>query len=55
MTSTQLMSTDASAVEACNICSHPDAAHDDIARRYCRATMTNALSRHCICSPSKTH
>jgi len=36
----------------CDVCTHPDAAHDDIARRYCNATMTNALPRECICRPS---
>lgn len=50
----QPMATDTAIVEACNICTHPDAAHDDIARRYCKATMTSALSRKCICSPSST-
>jgi hypothetical protein len=51
-TLTQPRATDTATVEACDICTHPDAAHDDIARRYCKATMTSALSRGCICSPS---
>jgi hypothetical protein len=38
----------------CDVCAHPDSAHDDIGRRYCKATMTSALSRGCICSPAKT-
>lgn len=37
-------------VPACDACNHPDAAHDGIAHRYCKATMTNALTRGCICS-----
>lgn len=52
--SAQLTATNPVAAEACYICIHPDATHDDIARRYCRATMTNALSRKCICSQSST-
>jgi hypothetical protein len=42
--------TDAAA-QVCDVCNHPDAAHDVIARRYCKATMVNAISRNCICSP----
>lgn len=41
-------------VQICNICSHPNVAHDDVARRYCKATMTSALSRNCICALSLT-
>ena len=41
-------------VGICDICAHPGGAHDDIARRYCKATMTNALSRNCICSAPPT-
>ena len=41
-------------VGICDICTHRDGAHDDIARRYCQATMTNALSRNCICSALPT-
>ena len=36
----------------CGVCNHPEALHDPIARRYCAATMTNALSRNCICPNS---
>jgi hypothetical protein len=36
-------------LEACDGCDHPIADHDAIARRYCRATMSNALERRCIC------
>jgi hypothetical protein len=39
--------------KACDVCGHPDTAHDDIARRYCKATLSSALSRGCICSPLK--
>jgi hypothetical protein len=41
-----------SVVRSCDVCSHPAAAHDHIARRFCMATMINALSRNCICSAS---
>ncbi len=37
--------------QTCDVCAHPDAAHDAIARRYCKATMASALPRGCICSP----
>jgi hypothetical protein len=36
--------------ESCSVCRHPMTAHDPIAGRYCRATLTNAISRNCICS-----
>jgi hypothetical protein len=35
--------------QRCDICAHAVDAHDPIARRFCAATMTNALSRNCIC------
>lgn len=38
-------------VETCGVCTHPVAAHDLIARRYCAATQANAISRKCICRP----
>jgi len=38
-------------IQTCDVCSHPDGAHDVIARRYCAATMANAISRKCICTP----
>ena len=38
-------------VVACDVCNHPDSAHDHIARRYCKATMANALPRRCVCPP----
>lgn len=34
---------------ACAACPHPTAAHDAVADRYCRATVTSALDRGCIC------
>jgi hypothetical protein len=40
--------------QTCDVCAHPDIAHDDIARRFCKATMAGALSRGCICSPLET-
>ena len=36
-------------VATCDVCRHTATAHDPIALRYCQATMTNALSRKCIC------
>lgn len=44
----------ARAVETCDVCAHPEAAHDAIARRYCDATVANAMSRGCICAPVTT-
>jgi hypothetical protein len=38
------------AVQAgCTVCDHILARHDPIGRRFCDATQTQALSRHCIC------
>jgi hypothetical protein len=36
-------------IHGCDVCSHPDASHDLIARRYCAATLANAIARKCIC------
>jgi hypothetical protein len=36
-------------LEACDVCEHPIADHDAISLRYCKATLSSALSRHCIC------
>jgi hypothetical protein len=33
-----------------DVCIHAAAGHDPISRRYCAATLTNALTRSCICS-----
>lgn len=33
----------------CGACPHPEAAHDPIALRYCRATVASALDRSCVC------
>ncbi len=30
-------------------CGHPDSGHDLVAARYCRATISGALQRGCIC------
>ncbi|GAA0223315.1 RGCVC family protein [Cryptosporangium japonicum] len=38
------------APHACDVCGHDTAAHDPISRRYCAATLTNALTRDCICT-----
>ena len=35
---------------ACDVCEHPIAEHDSISLRYCKATMSSALARHCICN-----
>jgi hypothetical protein len=37
------------ALAACDVCEHPIAEHDSISLRYCKATLSSALSRHCIC------
>jgi hypothetical protein len=34
---------------ACDVCPHPLAAHDEIGLRFCRATLTGAFTRGCIC------
>jgi hypothetical protein len=36
-------------VETCDACDHEQTEHDPIARRYCAATLANALTRGCIC------
>ncbi|GAA3390231.1 RGCVC family protein [Cryptosporangium minutisporangium] len=38
-----------SAVQICDVCAHAAEGHDPISRRYCAATLANALSRNCIC------
>lgn len=35
---------------SCPVCPHPVDAHDPIARRFCSATGSGALSRGCQCS-----
>lgn len=40
------------AAPGCAACPHPTADHDAVAERYCRATVTSALDRGCICSPA---
>jgi hypothetical protein len=44
-------------VPLCAVCAHPSAAHDPIAERYCQASASSSLSRHCVCkvvAPSST-
>jgi hypothetical protein len=41
------------APRSCSVCGHESAAHDPISRRYCAATQANALTRDCICPPSR--
>jgi hypothetical protein len=36
-------------METCPACPHPLAAHDRIGTRFCRITITRALSRRCSC------
>ena len=36
----------------CSVCPHTVGGHDRIAERYCHATLDNALTRGCICSPA---
>jgi len=33
----------------CAVCPHPGAAHDEIATRYCTATVAGKFSRGCAC------
>jgi hypothetical protein len=37
-------------METCPACPHPVAAHDAIGTRFCRITVTRAMSRGCSCS-----
>ena len=37
-------------LEICPACPHPLTTHDDIDMRFCRITVTRALSRGCSCS-----
>lgn len=43
-----------SGVDSCDVCGHADVVHDAIARRFCAATMTGALTRNCICPSTPT-
>ena len=42
-------SADLKAEAYCSCCPHPVGRHDQVARRYCEATMRLALTRRCIC------
>ncbi len=33
----------------CDACGHPLHEHDSIGTRFCEATQSHALTRHCIC------
>lgn len=33
----------------CDVCPHPVVGHDAIALRFCRATLTTAVVRGCVC------
>jgi hypothetical protein len=35
----------------CMACGHPASRHDRIARRYCDASISHAVTRGCICGP----
>ncbi|MBM7808258.1 hypothetical protein JOD57_004095 [Geodermatophilus bullaregiensis] len=37
---------------ACDACPHATSDHDAIGLRFCRATLTGAITRGCICRPS---
>lgn len=39
----------AAAGPGCDACPHPVAAHDAISLRFCRATLSGALTRGCSC------
>ena len=44
---------DALDMKTCPACPHPLAAHDGIGTRFCRITVTRALSRRCSCPPGE--
>jgi hypothetical protein len=44
---------DALDMKTCPACPHPLAAHDQIGTRFCRITITRALSRRCSCPPGE--
>ena len=33
----------------CGACGHPEAGHDAVGVRWCRATVASALDRACVC------
>lgn len=33
----------------CGACPHPEAGHDAVGLRWCRATVASALDRTCVC------
>ncbi len=33
----------------CGACGHPETGHDAVGLRWCRATVTSALDRACVC------
>jgi hypothetical protein len=35
----------------CGVCPHPWPAHDQIAARFCTATVAGGFSRECVCTP----
>lgn len=38
-----------SAASGCGACGHPEAVHDAVGLRWCRATAASALDRACVC------
>jgi hypothetical protein len=36
-------------VRACDACGHDLASHDAISSRYCRASLSRAMDRGCVC------
>jgi hypothetical protein len=38
------------ATTVCAVCPHPWAAHDQIATRFCTATVAGQFSRGCVCT-----
>ncbi|MFL6143191.1 MAG: RGCVC family protein [Labedaea sp.] len=43
---------DGEAVTGCAVCPHPWIGHDQIAARYCTATVAGKFNRACVCSAS---
>ncbi len=42
--------TDGEVATTCSVCAHPLAAHDQIAVRFCNATVAGQHDRGCVCA-----
>ena len=41
---------DGEVAAGCAVCPHPTATHDQIATRFCAATVAGSFSRGCVCT-----